>query len=331
MKFTSLRSRLFIWYTGSLIILSAFFFIVVHILSIPGGVDYFFILFILLTLLGYYIIYRLTQSITDFSSRIRRTSSKNLTEKILDIESQDEIGELAVSYNNLLDRLNDAFVREQQFIADVAHEMKTPIATLRGSFEVALTKERTKEEYKKQLASAIDETDQLSSTLNKVLDLAWSENSSDKNNMTPISVSELMDELGDIAQKLAIKKHISIKTNILKNLKILCFKEKLAQAILNIIENAIKYTPINGTVTIVLKRDHQKALLSISDTGAGIAKEDIPHIFDRFYRGAKTENVLGNGLGLAISKSIIILHQGYITVDSQTSEGTTFTIALPLL
>lgn len=327
----SLRSRLFFWYLGSLLLLSIFFFLAVHIFAVPYGTDYFFALLLILAFIGFIIIYRITNSITSLSSQIKRISSKNLEQRIQSIHSNDEIGELANSFNSLLDRLHAAFDREQQFIADVAHEMKTPLATLRSSFEVTLSKDRTKEEYKKAIQSAIIEADQLSSTMKDVLDLAWSESPTEQKPMTEVNLGELMEELGDIAQKLAIAKRISVKTNIAKNVKISGYKEKLAQAVLNIIENAIKYTHTDGKVTIILEKLHVKAIITITDTGSGIAQEDIPHIFDRFYRGTKTDKVLGSGLGLAISKSIISLHQGYIVVDSIPKKGSTFTITLPLL
>ncbi len=286
-------------------------------------------LLLFLASIGFIIIYRITNSITNLTSQIKRISGRNLEQRIQSIHSQDEIGELANAFNSLLDRLKQAFDREQQFIADVAHEMKTPLATLRTTFEVALSKERTKDEYKKAIEAAIVEADQLSSTLKDVLDLAWSESPTEQKPMTQLNLTELMEELGDIAQKLATKKHITVKTNLVKNSVINGYKEKLAQAVMNVIENAIKYTPSNGKVSITLEKLHAKAIITITDTGNGIAQEDIPHIFDRFYRGAKTDKVFGSGLGLAISKSIITLHQGYIAIESTPKRGSTFTITLP--
>ncbi len=300
-------------------------------LAIPYGTDYFFILLVILAIIGFSIIYKITNSITALTSQIKSISSRNLEQRIQSIHSQDEIGELASSFNSLLDRLHQAFEREQQFIADVAHEMKTPLATLRGTLEVTLSKERTKDEYKKILTDSIIETDQLSLTLKDVLDLAWSESPSVQSHAKQFSLSSLMEELGDISQKLAVGKHITIKTAFAKKLQITGYKEKLAQAIMNIIENAIKYTPEKSSVSIKLERLHNKARITIADTGIGISPEDIPHIFDRFYRGAKTARTSGSGLGLAISKSIITLHKGYITAESIHKKGTTFTVMLPLL
>ncbi|MCL5073741.1 MAG: HAMP domain-containing histidine kinase [Actinobacteria bacterium] len=292
------------------------------------------ILIILLVVLGiveFVVIYKITKSITYLSTRIKLISSKNLEEKITDIKGEDEIGELATSFNNLLDRLNEAFKREQQFIADVAHEFKTPLATLRGSFDAALTKPRTVEEYKRVFEDRIKQADQLTATLNNILDLAWSEGPDEQKNITQFSLTELTDEIYDIAQKLAASKKITVHLRNEKNIIIAGYKDKLARAILNIIENAVKYTPIKGKINIIIEKTPTKAIINVTDTGIGISQQDLPNIFNRFYRGSKTDKVFGSGLGLAITKSIIHLHQGEIKVKSAPGKGSAFVIALPLV
>ncbi|MBI5452023.1 HAMP domain-containing histidine kinase [Candidatus Gottesmanbacteria bacterium] len=337
----TLRARLFFWYTGTLIIFALFFYFVIHILALPYGNEYFFFLFLLLACIGFYIIYKITNSITYLSHRIRHISRKNLEERILDIESEDEIGELASSFNSLLDNLDDAFKREQQFIADVAHELKTPLTTQRSSLEVTLSQDRTKETYKKALEEALDENNHLSSTLKNVLDLAWSETHEEKKNSSIFNLSELLEELADIAEKIKQSKNIVVKSSIHKDIFVNGFKDKLARALLNIIDNAVKYTHA-GSLSLKLRKTHNQALLTISDTGQGIEEKELPKIFNRFYRGSKTDKILGSGLGLAITKSIVSLHQGNINVESKlnkparnasqsdTGGGTTFTISLPL-
>lgn len=326
----SLRAKLFLWYLGSLVLLTIIFFLFVHILAIPYGTDLFFAIFFILTFIGFIIIYKLTSALTYLSSKIKLISRKNLDQRILDIKSEDEIGELAYSFNNLLDRLNGSFIREQQFIADVAHELKTPLSTLRSSLEIARTKKRSGEDYEKVIDEAIRETNYISSTLKNILDLAWSESPSEQKNMTKLNLSELMNELCDIAIKMTDCNKIYVESAIAPDIYILGFKDRLPQAILNIIDNAIKYTN-QGTISITLKSVKDKAFILIKDTGLGIKEKDIPHIFDRFYRGNESNKVSGSGLGLAISKSIIALHKGTVEVESFLNRGTTFVIALPLL
>lgn len=325
----TLRARLVFWYIGTLILFASFFYFVVHIFALPYGNEYFFLLFILLICIGFYIIYKITKSISYLSARIRHISRKNLDERILDINSEDEIGELASSFNNLLDNLNDAFKREQQFIADVTHELKTPLATLRSSLEITLRKDRDRKEYKKAIEDALDETNHLSSTLKNVLDLAWSETHEEKKNSSVFDLSKLLEELSDITEKMAQVKSIIVESSIHKEIMVEGFKDKLARALLNIIDNAVMYTN-KGKISIKLQKTHNRAFLTISDSGQGIQAEDLPKIFDRFYRGSKTDKIPGSGLGLAITKSVITFHQGNINVESTLNKGTTFTIILPL-
>lgn len=257
-------------------------------------------------------------------------TSKNLDDRIDDIQTNDEIGELAETFNKLLDRLHAAFKREQQFIADVAHELKTPLATLRSTIEVALQQKRESADYQKALEDALSETHRLSSTLKNVLDLAWSETPQEHKNAKSFNLSDLMDELLETAQKMAVQKKIVVSGSIAKNIMVYGFKDKLGRAILNIIDNAIKYTSQKGKIELVVKKDSISVLLIVKDTGRGISQKDIVHIFDRFYRGSSSERVFGSGLGLAIAKAIVHSHQGEIKVKSKIGQGTAFTITLPL-
>ena len=134
--FKSLKSRLFIWYTVSLFLMTIFVVLVVHVLVLKNGTFFLALLFLTLAVFGFTVIYKITRSLTYLASKMKMISSKNLDDRIDDIQSDDELGELAYSFNELLDRLHNAFNREQQFIADVAHELKTPLATLRSTIEV---------------------------------------------------------------------------------------------------------------------------------------------------------------------------------------------------
>ena len=326
----SLRNRLFLWYVGSLLLFSVFFYVVVHVLDIHNGIEIVFLLFFLLAGVGFFIIYKITDALTYLTKKIKEISRETLGQRIKGIQSGDEIGELATAFNNLLDRLDGAFKREQQFIADVAHELKTPLATLRSTLEVSLSKDRAKEEYKKVINDAITETNHLSSTLNNVLNLAWSETPQEQKHMSKINLSTLLIELVDIGEKLASQKKQVVKAHIKQAVYILGNKEKLARALINIIDNAVKYTPPKGEILVELKTENYHARIDIKDTGQGILKKDIPHIFDRFYRGSATDKVFGSGIGLSITRSIIKAHHGEIRVQSTVGSGTTFIVTLPI-
>ncbi len=327
----SLIKKLFFWYIGSLALLGIFIVLVVHVFAFKNGFYFILLLFLTLALLGFIIIYKITESLTYLSSRMRMISSKNLDERVDGIDSPDEIGELAQTFNQLLDRLHLAFKREQQFIADVAHELKTPLSTLRSTLEIALNQKRTEDEYRRTLKEAVQETHRVSSTLKNVLDLAWSETPMEQKNAVSFNLSELMEELFELTEKMALKKDIKVSGSFAKNIETIGFKEKLGRALLNIIDNAVKYTPIKGKIGIVLNKNKYQAIIEIKDNGIGISQKDISHIFDRFYRGSAGEKTLGSGLGLAIAKAIINSHKGEIEVKSEMGKETVFTITLPLV
>ncbi|MEK7078773.1 MAG: ATP-binding protein [Patescibacteria group bacterium] len=327
--FQSLRFRLLFWYVLSLGFSCVFMILTVHILQYKYSAQLILGLFFLFAVIGFVVVYNITQSLNFLSTQMRQITSKTLDKRITLIKGNDEIGQLANAFNELLDRLDKAFKRERQFIADVAHEMKTPIATLRSSFEVTLQKERQNEEYQKIIKDSIIETDRLTTTVKDVLDLAWSEIPSD-NLRTVFDLSELMSEMSEIAQKLGSKKQIAVVKSITPDIQMSGFRERLGRALLNIIDNAIKYTPHNGKIHISLIQEYHNALITIKDNGQGIEEGEIGHIFDRFYRGSKSEKVFGAGLGLAIAQATIGIHRGVIQVKSKPGMGSTFSIALPL-
>lgn len=328
--YNSLRTRLFLWFVGSLFVLVVYFLLFIHFYTIKYGMEILIFLFIVLATAGFVIIHRITKSLSYLSSRMQLISSKNLEERILDLKGRDEIGILAQTFNNLLDRLNSAFKRERQFITDVAHELKTPMATLQSSFEIVLSRERRKEEYKKLIKEAIEETSEISSLLKNILDLAWMETPHDPQKMRKFDLTELMDDLFEITQKMALQKKINVEKLFERDVYIRGFQDKLGRALLNIIDNAVKYTSYGGRILLRLEKNPRRAIVTIEDTGHGISTEDLPHIFDRFYRGAVNEKVFGAGLGLSICQSIVNLHKGEIHIKSKLGKGSVFVIVLPL-
>lgn len=326
--FQTLRFKLLFWYLLSLAFLGIFIIITIHILQYQYSVELILVAFCILATVGFAAVFKITKSLMYLSSQMQQISSKTLDKRVTSIQGNDEIGQLAVAFNGLLDRLDIAFKRERQFIADVAHEMKTPIATLRSSFEVTLHKERSNEEYKNIIRDSIIETDRITTTLKDILDLAWSEVPNEKTR-EEFDLSHLITELSEIAQKLAQQKRITVLIDVMPHILIKGFRERLGRAVLNIIDNAIKYTSQNGKMSISLTKEFNNALITITDNGQGIKEKELEHIFDRFYRGSKAEKVFGAGLGLAIAKATIGIHRGVIHVESKPGKGSTFSIVLP--
>lgn len=289
---------------------------------------------VLPTVLGGYGMARgIMQPIDELIVKLQKISSEHLHERIKNPRTGDEMEELVITFNNLLDRLQNAFQRERQFIADVAHELKTPLATLQSGIEVILSKTRSKEEYKEALVEALVDAKRQSKTLNNILDLAWSEANSGDWEVKKVDLSELLSEICEVVIKLAQQKGITIEKSFDTNVFVggIGSKDRLARALLNILENAVKYTQRKGKIQIELKKENGHAKIQVSDSGIGITDKDLPHIFERFYRGASTDKTLGSGLGLAIAQSIIHAHQGKIKVKSSPGKGTTFIIVLPAI
>ncbi len=299
------------------------------LLTLLGGV---FIVFLIPTIIGGYLNARgAIQPVATITDELEHISSDNLNERVTNPQTGDEIEKLATTFNTLLDRLHSAFTRERQFIGDVAHELKTPLATLQTGIEVMLAKDRTKEEYKKALAETLIDTKRVTHTVKNILDLAWSEADNATLQFETFSLSDLLKELQEIAVKLATEKKIRVEAAIPSGINVHGKKDKLSRALINIIDNAIRYTPHGGTVHIRLAALADRILIHIKDTGMGIYKNDLPHVFERYYRGSKTDKTFGSGLGLSIAQAIINAHHGTITVKSQVGKGSEFTVELPLV
>lgn len=274
---------------------------------------------------------KIMHPVSQISNKMEAITSEHLEERIDNPKSSDEIEKLVIAFNKLLDRLQESFQRERQFIGDVAHELKTPVATLRSGIELTLLKERTNQEYKQALEETLIDADRLSTIIKNILDLAWLEADNANLGENHFDLSHTFHELKEIAVKLAAQKHLAIKGNIAPDIIISGTENKITRAILNVIDNAVKYTPDNASVSISLYQEKKQAIVVIKDTGIGIPEKDLPHIFERFYRGSKTAKTLGSGLGLAIAQGIIRAHHGNIKVLSRAGKGTTVTIHLPLV
>lgn len=266
----------------------------------------------------------------EITDKLKRVSSENLTERVKKPNTGDEIEELAETFNTMLDRISEAFERERMFIGDLAHELKTPLATLRSGAEITLSKKRNASEYEAALTDTLVDINNISSTLKNILDLAWTRSDNASGKLQKVNLSNMIIELKEILQKLTLPKNIKISANVDKKIIVLGQEDKLMRAFLNIIDNAVKFTPKDGLITISLKKEDESAIFSVKDNGIGISKKDLPNIFNRFYRGSGTEKTLGSGLGLSIAQALINAHQGTITVKSKSGNGTEVTVKLPL-
>ncbi len=245
--------------------------------------------------------------------------------------TKDEIQKLAETFNTMLDRLERDFNSQRQLFQDLSHELKTPLTILKGEFEVALKKARSLEEYAFILKSALEEINRITSLAENLLLLAKFDSKEVGLDKKRLNLNSLLLNIINSLKGLSELKQIPISFAASDEKVFLNGDEnQLKTLFLNILDNAIKYTPQKGKIYISLERDRGLARVSIKDTGMGINKEEISHIFDRFYRVDKSRNSSGFGLGLSIAKSIAEAHEGKIEAESEPSKGTTFIVYLPL-
>jgi len=220
----------------------------------------------------------------------------------------------------------------RQFSADASHELRTPLTIMRGEIELALRNPKNLEEYRAVLESALEEIMRMTAIIDNLLVLAKADQGRYHADFSEVDLGALVRELYEDSEVLAERKDIRVALRETADIRIVGDRLRLRQLILNLIDNAIKYTPQGGTVTLALGREDGSARIEVSDTGIGIPADEQGKIFDRFYRvdKARSRELGGSGLGLSIAKWIAELHRGTITVRSSPHEGSTFTVLLPL-
>lgn len=267
------------------------------------------------------------RAITRTAAEINET---DLSQRLDLTASEIELTQLVQTFNAMLDRIEQAFTRQRQFTADAAHELRTPLSIMQTGLDVILSQERSVPEYLTTLQSIREEVQRLSQLATTLLKLARADTREAQVIKQPVNLSLLLGAAADQFEALAEDKRITLKREIAAGLSVLGDEEGLLQVMLNLLDNALKYTPENGTVCVVAGYDRPHIQVTISDSGPGIPEADLPRIFDRFYRvdRARNRHHGGFGLGLAIAKQIVELHGGSIQVTSEPGCGARFVVTL---
>jgi two-component system, OmpR family, sensor kinase len=258
------------------------------------------------------------------------TNADDLSRRVPNTERTDEIGVLARSFNQLLERLERLFQTQQRLLADVSHELRTPLTAIRGNVDLM---RRMGDADPESLGIIQEEIERMTRLVGDLLLLARADAGGLPLEKQKVELDNLLFEV--YRQVRLLEKSVEVKVTEVDQVCIMGDVDRLKQLLLNLISNAIKYTPDGGTVDVSLSKKNGWGYLKITDTGMGIPAEDLPYIFDRFYRvdkaRARDHSGQGAGLGLAIAKWIAQAHGGNIDVMSKVGEGTTFTIILPIL
>jgi two-component system OmpR family sensor kinase len=277
------------------------------------------------------------------SERARRIGAENLEQRLPVVNPRDELGQLAMTFNELLARLNDAFAqqrlafeRQRQFMADASHELRTPLHVMRTAGEVTLDQAHNDEgEYRDALAMINQQTRHLARIVEDMFMLARADAGQRRPEWKSFYLDELVTEAARAAQVLAECKGVTVEIAHTDETPYRGDEGLLRQMVLNLLDNAVKYTPTGGAVRVSLARHDSAHEIAVADTGAGIPREAQPHIFERFYRVDKARARAeagasgGSGLGLSIARWIAEAHQGSLELRHSDERGSMFVASLP--
>ncbi|MGQ0603184.1 MAG: sensor histidine kinase, partial [Anaerolineales bacterium] len=272
---------------------------------------------------GYVLAARALAPIDTITRTARRLSAEDLSERLHLPATDDEVGRLAATFDDMLARLNESFRRERTFTADASHELRTPLTAMQAILGTIRERPRAPVDYEQALADLAEETDRLRTLTENLLRLARGEQ---RASHEPIDLSTLLTDVADSMQPLAEAKALTLSCHIPDGLTIMGDRDDVIRLFVNLLDNAIKFTEHGGVALCASREDDHSLSVSISDTGSGIPVEHLPHIFDRFYRVDESRTTRGTGLGLAIAAAIAHAHRGTIEARSTVGVGTTITV-----
>ena len=285
---------------------------------------------------GLFLASRALQPIARITHTAQSISGSDLNRRIHYQGPADELGRLARTFDAMLDRLQAAFARERRFTGDAAHELRTPLAALKGRIGVTLSQPRPVPEYTATLQEMEGQVDRLIHLSNDLLFMARLDQRQRPLQLEPIVLHDFLGAVVEQVSPLAEAKQIELSEIIPDDLTIRGDIDLLIRLFLNLLDNAIKYTPEGGQVTVAAQLENKQVNIAIADTGPGIPAKHLPHLFERFYRveedrarRGRGNGQSGAGLGLAIAYEIVRTHGGQLAVESQLNQGTTFVVHLP--
>lgn len=269
--------------------------------------------------------------VVHMSEQAKRISATNLQERLKVSNPRDELGRLAIVFNELLSRLDRAFENMREFMADASHELRTPLSIIRGEADVALSQDRAPAEYREALTIVQDEARRLSRIVDDMLALARADAGERPLRIQEFYLNDLIEEACRAMQVLAASKTVAVTLDLAEDVAFRGDEDLLRRLVMNLLDNAIKYTASGGSVSVKLVSDSATIRVIVSDTGIGMPVEAVPHVFERFYRIDKARSRAdgGSGLGLAIARWVAEAHKGSIELVSSAGHGSKFTVSLP--
>lgn len=279
---------------------------------------------------GYFLTRRGLAPLGSMAEQARRITSQNLDARLEIGHAAEELSLLSVSFNELLSRLDQSFGSMRRFVQDASHELRTPLAVIRGEADVALSRERTAPEYRESLATIQQESQRLSRLVDDLLNLARADAGRVQLRVEQLYLNDLLTECCRSVQPLAVARQIELECRCAGDVPFRGDEGLLRRMVINLLDNAVRYTPPGGKVSAALEQQGSDVCIRIADTGVGIAPEATQRVFERFYRAdeSRSRRQDGFGLGLSIVKWIAESHHGAVELTSQPGQGSTFTVHL---
>lgn len=280
---------------------------------------------------GWFVARRSLAPVGTMAARAGEITASSLSQRLPVANRHDELGQLATVFNATLQRLENSFAELRRFAADASHELRTPLTALQAEGEVALNNARDPEQFRQSIGAMLEEAQRLQDLVESLLTLARAEADQQPLQRVPIELGALTREVSESLRILADEKNQQLTVETEGNITLTADATLLRHALLNLVHNAIRYTPDGGRITIRCSRRNQDAVIEVTDTGEGIAPEHHEKVFERFYRVDKARSRAegGAGLGLAIAKLAVERHGGRIELQSSVGQGSVFRVVLP--
>jgi signal transduction histidine kinase len=288
-------------------------------------------LIVLAALVGWFMSRRALFGVEEITRTAKDITKGDYDKRVHVKKRSYEIDRLAETFNSMLDRIQALLKGMRDMTDNIAHDLRSPLARIRGIAEMTLISKKPIDDYQEMAANTVEECDNLIAMIDTMLDITETEAGVGELKLEEINLTHLISEACELFRPLGIEKGINIIVNLPEKLYLHGDRNKLQRLVTNLLENAIKYTSSNGTVTVSARANEGKTCIIFEDTGIGISKDDLPRIFERFYRTDTSRTQSGTGLGLSLARAIAKALGGNITVNSILKKGSIFTVTMPQL
>jgi heavy metal sensor kinase len=281
---------------------------------------------------GYVLARRALEPAERIAAKAESITQHSLSERLPLTHTGDELERLSISLNRMITRLDDAFSNSKRFVADASHELRTPLTVIQGELEALASESGAPEAFRERLGSLLEEVERLGKIVQKLLALSRLDAGEGQGEWVRLDLASLSDATAEQMQLLAEDKRIVVTRDAEEPVFVMGDRARLKQVVVNLLDNAVKYTPAGGSISLRVRGEPAQGVLEVADTGAGIPSESVPLVFERFYRVDRGNGAgdAGAGLGLAIVRSIVTAHGGRVDVESALGSGSRFRVTLPI-